>query len=63
MQALKKKEQENFMGHAVNGVQVLPTVFGHFEACLSAVCIASIGALTLSVRWYFEYHLCAADSP
>ena len=49
------KEKDAFMGHTVNGVQVLPTVFGHFEALVSAACIAAIGAATLSVRWYFEY--------
>lgn len=55
MQGLKQKDQEPYMGHSVDGMHVSPTVFGHFEALISAVFIATIGAATLSVRWYFEY--------
>lgn len=32
----------------------LPTVFSTTEAWLSALGIATIGACTLTVRWYFE---------
>ena len=32
-----------------------PTVFGNLEAILSALCIATIGLCTLSMRWYFDY--------
>ena len=35
-------------------VNVTPTVFGHTDALLSALCIALIGTATLSIRWYFE---------
>lgn len=55
MQGFKIKDHDKFLGHTVEGLQVMPTVFGHTEALLSAVFIATIGAATLSVRWYFEY--------
>ncbi|KAK9807981.1 hypothetical protein WJX73_010366 [Symbiochloris irregularis] len=50
----KPKSQDKLQGSAL-GAPVSPTVFGHLEAVISALCIATIGIATLSVRYYFEY--------
>ena len=54
LQGLKPKSSNKLLGHGI-GMPVSPTVFGHLEAFISALCIATIGVATLSVRYYFEY--------
>lgn len=54
MQAMRPKSQDKLPSSGI-GTPVSPTVFGYLEAVISALCIATIGIATLSVRYYFEY--------